>query len=143
MPYYYQAGTQLGWPDVSDEPLADLLHNRSMGEPRNFVPREIDMRFRPGAMADVAAWVASQGSELMFVNGEADPWSAEPFQLGPGTRDSYAYLVPGGNHGSKIEALPPQQRAEAEATVRRWAGVDQPPARISTCLLYTSDAADE
>ncbi|MCA1194049.1 S28 family serine protease [Saccharopolyspora sp. 6V] len=139
VPYYYQAGTQLGWPDVSDEPLADLLHNRSIGEPRNFVPREIDMRFRPGAMADVAAWVASQGSELMFVNGEADPWSAEPFQLGPGSRDSYSYLVPGGNHGSKIEGLPPQQRAEAAATVRRWAGVDQQPAQVRTALDRAAD----
>ncbi|WP_243793953.1 S28 family serine protease [Saccharopolyspora gloriosae] len=134
VPYYYQAGTQLGWPDVSDEPLADLLHHRKIGEPRNLVPHEIDMSFRPGAMADVAAWIASQGSELMFVNGAADPWSAEPFRLGPGTRDSYDYLVPGGNHGSKIEDLPAPERAEAEATVRRWAGVDQTPAQLHATL---------
>ncbi|MFR9730131.1 S28 family serine protease [Saccharopolyspora sp. MS10] len=134
VPYYYQAGTQLGWPAVSDEPLADLLHHRSIGEPRNLVPRDIDMRFRPGAMAEIAAWVAARGSELMFVNGSADPWSAEPFRLGPGSRDSYDYLVPGGNHGSKIEDLPAAERAEAEATVRRWAGAEQLPARARTAL---------
>lgn len=134
VPYYYQAGTQLGWQDISHEPLADLLHDPEIGRPRDFVPREIEMRFRPGAMARVDAWVRGRGSELMFVNGGNDPWSAEPFRLGPGSRDSYRYTVPGGNHGSKIENLPPQQRAEAEGTVRRWAGVERPPAPLHTEL---------
>ncbi|MER7011824.1 S28 family serine protease [Saccharopolyspora sp. NPDC000359] len=125
-PYYYQAGTQLGWPHVSDEPLADLLHHRELSQPRNLVSRDIPMRFEPGVMSQVDAWVRSSGSELMFVNGERDPWSAEPFELGPGTRDSHSYLVPGANHGAKIEGLPAEQRAEAEATVRRWAEVEAP-----------------
>ncbi|MEV0700711.1 S28 family serine protease [Saccharopolyspora sp. NPDC050389] len=132
-PYYYQAGTQLGWPGVSDEPLADLLHHRELSQPRNLVSRDIPMSFEPGVMRQVDAWVRSGGAELMFVNGERDPWSAEPFELGQDTADSYSYLVPGGNHGAKIEGLPEQQRAEAEAAVRRWADVP-PPARVLTPL---------
>ncbi|MEV0057760.1 S28 family serine protease [Saccharopolyspora shandongensis] len=132
-PYYFQAGTQLGWPAVSDEPLADLLHHRELSQPRNLVSRDIPMRFEPGVMRQVDAWVRSRGAELMFVNGERDPWSAEPFELGRGTADSYSYLVPGGNHGAKIEGLPDQQRAEAESAVHRWAGV-QAPARVLTPL---------
>ncbi|TDD48929.1 S28 family serine protease [Saccharopolyspora elongata] len=132
-PYYYQAGTQLGWPGVSDEPLADLLHHRELSQPRNLVSRDIPMSFEPGVMRQIDAWVRSRGAELMFVNGERDPWSAEPFELGQGTADSYSYLVPGGNHGAKIEGLPDQQRVEAEAAVRRWAGV-QAPARVLTPL---------
>jgi hypothetical protein len=126
VPYYYQAGTQLGWPYVSDQPLADLLHNRDLGQPRGLVPREIPMEFRSGATRDVDGWVRSSGSELMFVNGENDPWSAEPFELGAGTRDSYGYLVPGGNHGAKIAGLPAAQRDEATAALRRWAGTEAP-----------------
>jgi hypothetical protein len=30
----------------------------------------------------------------------------EQFQLGVGSRDSYRYFVPGGNHGSEIAPLP-------------------------------------
>ncbi|MGP4018863.1 S28 family serine protease [Saccharopolyspora sp. 5N708] len=130
-PYFYQAGTQLGWPYVSDEPLADLLHHRELGQPRNLVPRDIPMRFKVGAMRSVDAWVRDEGSELMFVNGERDPWSAEPFELGSGTSDSYSYLVPGANHGAKIAGLPEPQRAEAEATLRRWADVEVPILRIT------------
>ncbi|MFC7343321.1 S28 family serine protease [Saccharopolyspora griseoalba] len=134
VPYYYQAGTQLGWPDVSDDHLADLLHHRELSQPRNLVPREIPMRFEPGAMERVDAWVRGAGSQLMFVNGGADPWSAEPFELGPGSRDSHSYLVPGANHGADIAGLPDDQRSEAEATVRRWAGVPDAPTMRSAEL---------
>ena len=33
------------------------------------------------------------------------------------------YVVPGATHSTSIAALPPGQRAEATATVLRWAGV--------------------
>lgn len=127
VPYYYQSGTQLGWPDVSEEPLADLLHHRDLSNPRGLVPSEIPMRFRPGMMREIDEWVRGAGSQLMFVNGERDPWSAEPFRLGPGTSDSYSYLVPGGNHGAEIGGLPTEQRRAATATLRRWAGVEKAP----------------
>lgn len=134
VPYYYQSGTQLGWPHVSEQPLADLLHHKDLSNPRGLVPKEIPMRFRPGAVREVDAWVRGAGSRLMFVNGENDPWSAEPFQLGPGTRDSFSYLVPGGNHGSNIGGLPADQRDQAAAKLREWAGVEQPPAAVHTEL---------
>lgn len=126
VPYYYQSGTQLGWPDVSDAHLADLLHHRDLAQPRNLVPRRIPMRFEPGRMRGVDAWVRGAGTQLMFVNGADDPWSAEPFELGPGSVDSHSYLVPGANHGADIAGLPADRRAEAEAVVRRWAGAREP-----------------
>lgn len=126
MPYYYQSGTQLGWPDVSHAHLADLLHHRDLMQPRNLVAREIPMRFEPGRMRRIDAWVRGASSQLMFVDGAEDPWSAEPFELGPGSEDSRSYLVPGANHGAEIAGLPADRRAEAEAVVRRWAGVRDP-----------------
>jgi hypothetical protein len=70
--------------------------------------------------------VKSRGARLLYVYGSNDPWGAEPFELGFGSRDSYRYYVPGGNHGSKIAQLPAADAAAATATVRRWAGL--PPA---------------
>lgn len=127
LPYNYQAGTQLGWPHVSHNHLAGLLHNQNLDEPRSLVPRRIPMRYEPWAIRDVDAWVRMAGSRLMFVYGGNDPWSAQPFELGPGSRDSYRYVVAGGNHGSEISGLPSQQRGEAESTVRRWSGAGQAP----------------
>ncbi|GAA2774723.1 S28 family serine protease [Saccharopolyspora taberi] len=124
VPYYYQAGTQLGWPHVTNPKLADLLHHDDLAEPRGLVPRDIPMSFEKGVMAEVDDWVRSEGSELMFVNGEYDPWNTEPFELGGGTEDSFSYVVPAGNHGADIEGLPADQKSEATAALRRWGGVE-------------------
>lgn len=124
-PYYYQAATELGWPSVSHRHLDDLLRHDNDQGPSSYLPDGLAGPFRPHAMRDIDAWVRTQGSELMFINGGNDPWSAEPFRLGPGTRDSSVHIVQDGNHGSEINQLPPAERALARSTVRRWGGTEQ------------------
>ena len=123
IPYYFQAGTQLGYPVPSFDRLRDLTRHRGLYQPRSVVPRDLDMRFEPQRMRDIDTWVKHSGSELLFVYGENDPWGAEPFELGEGTRDSYWYEADGANHGATIAALTPAEQAEATAAVQRWAGV--------------------
>lgn len=125
--YYYQAGTQLGWPEADESAVRDLLRYPGSSVPRTMVPASIEFpRFDRHAMKDVDRWVRHQGSRLLFVNGQNDPWSAEPFRLGPGTRDSLSFVVPSGNHGANIAKLPEKERAAATAAVLRWAGVSAP-----------------
>jgi PS-10 peptidase S37 len=125
-PYFYQAATQLGYPTVADDHLADLLLFPGADVAESFVPPEIDIpRFQPWTMIDIDLHVRLFGRRLMFIYGEVDPWGAEPFRLGPGTRDSYAYVVPGGTHGAHIGLLPPDQSSEAVSTILRWADVPE------------------
>ncbi|WP_326952016.1 S28 family serine protease [Amycolatopsis sp. NBC_01286] len=127
IPYYYQAAVQLGAPEAYDSYLRDLLRYPGADQPKTFVPSSVRLpRFDYLAMPDVDFWVKSRGTRLLFVYGSNDPWGAEPFELGFGSRDSYRYYVPGGNHGSRIAQLPAADAAAATATVRRWAGL--PPA---------------
>jgi hypothetical protein len=131
VPYYYQAAVQLGSPEAYDGYLRDLLRYPGADQPKTFVPSSVELpRFDYLAMPDVDFWVKSRGSRLLFVYGSNDPWGAEPFELGFGSRDSYRYYVQGGNHGSKIAQLAPADAAAATATVRRWAGL--PPATALT-----------
>ncbi|MFI2210994.1 aminopeptidase [Streptomyces sp. NPDC020141] len=121
-PYYYQAGTELGSPDI-EQPHLKGLSRYGYQPPRNFVPQDISMRFKPKAMKDVDRWVRHHGTRMMFVNGQNDPWSAEPFRLGKGSRDSYVYTVPGANHGANVAGLPAEEKAAATASILKWAGV--------------------
>ncbi|ADJ47853.1 tripeptidyl aminopeptidase [Amycolatopsis mediterranei S699] len=124
IPYYYQAAVQLGSPEAYDGYLRDLLRYPGADQPKTFVPASIRLpRFDYLAMPDIDFWVKSRGTRLLFVYGANDPWGAEPFELGFGSRDSYRYYVQGGNHGSKIAQLAPPDAAAATATVRRWAGL--------------------
>ncbi|MFH8374025.1 S28 family serine protease [Streptomyces cyaneofuscatus] len=122
VPYYYQAGTQLGSPDIK-QPWLGNLSRYGYQPPRNFVPRSLPMKFDRGAMRDVDSWVRNNAHRMLYVYGENDPWRAEPFRLGRGAKDSYVYTVPGGNHGSRISGLTDDQKAKAAAAIQRWAGV--------------------
>ncbi|GGO89155.1 S28 family serine protease [Wenjunlia tyrosinilytica] len=142
-PYYYQAGTQLGAPAIHPPLLKDLQRYPGTYVPRSYVPREIPMRFERHAMADVDRWVRGHGSRLLFVYGDSDPWGAEPFRLGHGTRDSARYFAPGANHGANISKLVPADRTAATADLRRWAGVGGSGAKLKTERIPALDSYNE
>jgi len=123
-PASYQAATQIGYQIVPEDYLVDLLLYPGEDVPRSFVPAEIPVpRFDRSAMRDIDTFVRLFGSELMFVYGENDPTTAEAFRLGPQTKDSFLYIVPGANHGARLAGLPTSVQEEAIAAIRRWAGL--------------------
>ncbi|MFD4866724.1 S28 family serine protease [Streptomyces sp. NPDC058412] len=121
-PYYYQAGTQLGSPDIKQPHLGNLSRY-GYQPPRNFVPRDIPMTFQQGAMADVDKWVRNNADQMLFVYGQNDPWGAEPFRLGYGVRDSHVMIAPGANHGANVAKLLDGEKTLATAKILQWAGV--------------------
>jgi hypothetical protein len=144
VPALYQAGTETGYPDASEleVPLQDLLRYPGSDSPRTFVPADIPMEFDPFAMADIDRWVKERGTRLIFIYGQNDPWSAEPFELGAGTTDSYRYIVPGANHRANISRLRADEVIEAANTIRTWAGLEPvaPPPASSTPSNGTATA---
>ncbi|MEE1753717.1 S28 family serine protease [Streptomyces sp. SP18CS02] len=122
VPYYYQAATELGSPSLRMPHLKGLT--RYGYQPaRNFVPREIPVRFKPWVMRDVDTWVRTSARQMLFVYGENDPWGAERFRVGKGARDSYVFAAPGANHGASVSGLVEAERAKATARILDWAGV--------------------
>jgi hypothetical protein len=122
---FADAGQVLGYPDIVEvsAPLADLLRYPGLDAPRHFVPESIPMQFQATAMQDIDTWVRERGQHLLFIYGQNDPWTAEPFRAGPGTADALFFVAPGGNHGSNIRRLAPADQVAAVAAVRIWAGL--------------------
>jgi hypothetical protein len=120
-PYFYQAATQLGWPQPKFQHLRDLLHYSSLYVANSSLPVELRSKHDPWPMSDIDRWVTKTASQMLFVYGSNDPWGAEPFH--PSSKDSYTYTAPGANHGANIARLTPSDAAAARATVQRWAGV--------------------
>ncbi|MCZ7414398.1 S28 family serine protease [Streptomyces sp. WMMC897] len=136
-PYYYQAATELGYPTVrTPNHLKGLLRYPDVYHPSEAVPDEIDVpELDRRAMKDIDRWVRKSSSEMLFVNGENDPWGAEPFRVGPRAEDAYVFTAPGANHGANIAQLPQDEKAVATEAVLRWAGVAdeaRPSARSAT-----------
>jgi hypothetical protein len=125
-PYYYQAGTQLGAPTIQFPYIEKKYVRYGYQPPRDFVPRSIPMKFQPGAMRDVDSWVRHHADHMLFVYGQNDPWGAERFAVGKGSKDSYVFTAPGLNHGANVAALTADQKELATARILAWAGVPAP-----------------
>ena len=124
--YNYQAQTQLGYPIIDEKAeLGSLLHYPLSAE----LPQEDNLPGIPigsleqHTMRAVHHWVAAHGNRLLFLYGQLDPWSAQPFQLGSGTRHSTIYTIEGGNHVTTYAALPAAQEKAFVQTLRTWAGL--------------------
>ncbi|GAA0608489.1 peptidase S37 [Kribbella sandramycini] len=118
--YFYQASGQLNWPDVSSGTtwLKGLLHYPEAAAAPATIPNPPPHDDQ--AMADVDRWVRSAATRMLFVYGENDPWSAEKFEPGPGSKDCHWFTVPAGNHAAAIADLPAAQRAAATDLLKDW-----------------------
>lgn len=121
-PYFYQAATQLGWPQLKFKYVRDLLRYPGLyNEANSSLPRDLRSGHDSWPMIDIDHWVTKTSSQMLFVYGANDPWGAEQFH--PSANDSYLYVAPGSNHGANISRLTAADAAAATATLRRWAGV--------------------
>jgi hypothetical protein len=121
-PYFYQAATQLGWPQLKFKYVRDYFHFPGLyNEANSSLPPELRSSHDAWPMQDVDHWVTRTSSQMMFIYGSNDPWGGEQFK--PSGNDSYLYVAPGSNHGAVIGRLTAPDAAAATATLRRWAGL--------------------
>ena len=125
-PYFYQAHSQLGYPDVAADHLGDLIVTDPPSIEEGVVPEGTDPVFSPDAMTDVAQWLATSGERVLFVYGEFDPWTGGAFEPGDAA-DSYVYIDPAGTHGALIGTLTEEDQAEVMGHLERWTGVRPSP----------------
>jgi len=121
-PYFYQAHTELGFPAVATDHIADLMQYDPPSPEEGVPPPGSNPEFDPAAMTDIGDWVASEGERLMFIYGEYDPWTAAAFDLGEAA-DSYVFIATAGTHGASIARLESDDREAAMEILHRWTGV--------------------
>ena len=119
----YQSGTQLGYPDL-DYAFTGLPYP-ALDLPATYPPFGVTETFDPSVMPDIQAWVSGSAQKVIFMYGENDPYTAAAFQVpqAAAARDLHLYVVPGGNHLSKLANLPLAQRTEALNLLTQWLGV--------------------
>ena len=124
-PYYYQSATQLGGPRIDERGLGALLNYPRQDIPQNYPPQGVPKVFQHDAMPRIEAWVQGFGERMLFIYGENDPWSTNPFQV-QARNDSWRLVVrgAGGNHGANLARLSTADREFALAKLEQWLGVD-------------------
>ncbi len=89
------------------------------------------MVFDPQAMKDIAAWLSTKSTTMMFVYGQNDPYGAAAFD--PGNEpETFRFYAPAGNHGSMIADLTAADQATAAKALEGWLGIQPKPAPVPT-----------
>ena len=121
--YYFQSGNQLGYPADDESYLSDLISYPGQDQPPAYLPSNVPVpTYSDAAMHDVQNWVSTQGSQILLIYGQNDPWSSGAIEIGNAT-DSFRFFVPGGNHGSNVSMLAAGDKAMALDAISRWSGV--------------------
>jgi len=122
-PYYYQAASELGYPDLATSHLAGLLLTDAPSTEQGLIPEGVaPPTYNPNAMLDIAEWVETEGNRLIFIYGQWDPWTTGAYELGAAT-DSFKFIVPNGTHGSRMSQLNAEDKAVVLDALQRWTGV--------------------
>lgn len=125
-PYYWQAYTELGTPGIDTSHIDDLL-TVDFKSIDDLPSVDIEPVFEPAAMQTVSAWLGAEGNRILFIYGQNDPWTAAAFDLA-GAKESLILVQAGGNHGSSIGGLAPDDKQKALDALEAWTGVQpQPP----------------
>ncbi|WP_370290121.1 S28 family serine protease [Nocardioides sp.] len=131
--YYYQAAYQLGWYEAYERPLRGVLRHPGGWGGANFVDASLrPIRFDRRAMPDIDRWVRTRSTQMLYVYGGNDPWSAEAFDCGRRAerRECSVHVVAGGTHGARIAQLPEAERSAVIARIQRWAGLGSTDAAV-------------
>ncbi len=120
--YYYQASFELGFPDSGGDYTVGLTRYNG-DEFAGGYPIDVAYPvYTPAPMADIDQWVQTQGTRLLFLYGEYDPWTAGRYALGAAT-DSSSLTSPQATHGAGLYDLSSTDRAAAFAQLQAWTGV--------------------
>jgi len=130
--YDYQAAWQLGYPGTIDTYLTGLkMYTDADYSGANPVGVSVPAYDGGAAMNDVAAWVKTSSSHMIWVYGGWDPWTGGKFDPG-GAQDALEAIVPEQTHGAQLHELGAADRDAAYAKLAAWTGVTPDPTAVAS-----------
>ncbi len=110
-PHFYQAGTQYGYYGYETKPFKKYL-DFWKGEPSAVWFEGEKLEFDGSLNKKVNKWLKSDASEILFIYGELDPYTAAQAELG-GNANAKKYVLPGKHHGdARVGYMTESMKAE-------------------------------
>ena len=121
-PYFVQAFSEIGYYGYHLQPFAGELLYINDGSYRFCVPENADISFDPSVMQDMSRWINANGTNMIFIYGSNDPWSASAIQL-TGKTNAIKIVLPGGSHRTRIRDLPAPDKEIIYSSLEKWLGI--------------------
>jgi len=118
-PFQYQAYTEIGYYGYDITDFKGLL--TAVTNPTNVIlaPQNVELKFNPATMYNIYTWLRDNGSNIIYIYGEKDLWSATAMELS-GKTNSIKMVHKGGCHRARIRDLSPEQKATISSALQQW-----------------------
>jgi hypothetical protein len=118
-PFQYQAYTEIGYYGYDVTDFKGLL--TAITNPTNIIlaPPNVELKFDPTTMNNVYPWLRDHGSNIIYIYGEKDLWSATAMELS-GKTNALKMVQKGGCHRVRIRDLSPEQQETISGALKEW-----------------------
>jgi hypothetical protein len=127
--HYYQAGDEMGYYGYNTRDFKGLL--KALPEKPNpsaiFMPAKMPMHFDGQLPKKVAAWLETQGNNFIYINGNADTWSATAVRPSGKTNSAW-FFMPNTDHAkARINNMSASDRKKLADTLGKWLDMEVEP----------------
>ena len=123
--HYYQAATQSGYYGYKIAPFQKYLHYFTSNPSATFPPKSAPARpFDPTLNAKVAAWLAEDGNNIVYLYGGIDAWTAAGIIVSDKV-NSKRFVVPNATHSTaRVKNMSSDMQREFVKKVKDLSGLD-------------------
>jgi hypothetical protein len=118
-PFFYQALTEIGFYGYDISPFRDFISFQENPTFTFTVAEELNIQYDPQPMQQVDCFIRHQASNMIFIYGETDPWTATSVDL-TYNQGLLKIVKPQGSHLTRISNLPDEQRNLVITTLLNW-----------------------
>lgn len=119
--FFIQAAKELGYYGYDTKPYEGLLKVKSTKNylSKIFLPQNEKFKFSKKLSKKLEKFVATTNSNMIFIYGEYDPWSAVKINE-PNSSNIVVFIDPAGSHRARISTLPEESRQRVITLLDRW-----------------------
>lgn len=119
--FFVQAARELGYYGYDIKPFKKYLSIKSSKNylSRIFLPDGLKIKYEKSTAKQVKRFIKTTNSEILFIYGEFDPWSASGFEVQDKT-NLLKIVKRGGSHSTRINNLPPEQKKQVREKLEQW-----------------------
>lgn len=119
--FFVQAARELGYYGYDIKPFKKYLSIKKAKNYLNtiFLPEDLKIKYKKSTAKKVKKFIKTTNSEILFIYGEFDPWSASGFEV-PEKENFLKIVKPGGSHSTRVNNLPNKQKEQVKITLNSW-----------------------